>query len=341
MSLTPTATITLGNLRYSEQAIAVAVTLTTLPGVNTFTVTLPAEVRLDAVPDDDGILELDGGEGTETVMTGKVRSLRRGLLTTEVSVGDASVDLARLRPGKTFEKQSAKDVIRGLAGEVAVSVDVLDVDVPLAAYVAHQDRTAAEHIAYLSRLGGAIAAVNGDGKLRVMPWPEAQAEQALRYGRELLAYEVREQPGPAVRHLVIGHGSAGSADAPDALRPSLGPLPSDAPAIGKDAIWQPAAVLRTPKAATTASTAADIIAGAQAKRVRARCFLLPKLRPGTVIEVQDLPHNLSGGPLLVIRVTHRFKPGTGGTTVFEGVSSEGGGLGGLLAAALGAVGGLL
>jgi hypothetical protein len=298
-------------------------------------------VRLDAVPDDDGVLELDGGEGAETVITGKVRSLRRGLLATEVTVGDAGVELARLRPGVTYEKQSAREVIRGLAGNAAVAVDTIDLDLPLAAYVAHQYRSAAEHIAYLARLGGGMAGVNGDGKLHVMTWPEGQPELALRYGREIIAYDIREHPGPAAQRLMIGHGAAGSADAPEALRPSLAPLPSDAPAAGQEAIWRPAALLRTPKAATTASTAADVVAGAEAKRLRASCFLLPRLRPGTVLEVHDVPHNLSKGPWLVTRVTHRLQPGHGGITTFAGVSGQGGGVSDLLAAALGAVGSVL
>jgi hypothetical protein len=274
-------------------------------------------------------------------MTGKVRSFRRGVHAIEVTVGDASVDLARLRPGVTYEKQSAKDVIRALAGSAAVAIDTVDLDLPLAAYIAHQNRTAAEHIAYLARLGGGIATVNGDGKLHVMSWPESQPEQALRYGRELLTYDVREHPGPAVQHIAIGHGPAGAADAPDALRPSLAPLPSDAPAIGSEAVWQPAAILRTPKAATTAANAANVIVNAAAKRVRAKCFLLPQLRPGTVIEVQDLPSHLSQGPSLITRVTHRFTPGSGGVTIFEGVSTASGGLSGLLALGLGAVGRVL
>jgi hypothetical protein len=57
VSLTPAASITLGNLRYTEQAVAVWATLALLPGVNHFTVTLPAGVRLEAAPDDDAVLE--------------------------------------------------------------------------------------------------------------------------------------------------------------------------------------------------------------------------------------------------------------------------------------------
>jgi phage protein D len=140
--------------------------------------------------------------------------------------------------------------------------------------------------------------------------------------------------------MMIGFGGAGSASAPDALRPSVDALPADAPAPGMAAIWTPAPALRVPKAAATASAGADASAGANARRVRARCTLLPKLRPGTVIEVQDVPDGLSGGSWIVTRVTHRLRPGQGGITIFEGISGEGGGLGALLASALAAIGSL-
>ena len=42
VSIKPLASVTLGNLQYTEQAVSIAATLTLLPGVNSVTVTLPA-----------------------------------------------------------------------------------------------------------------------------------------------------------------------------------------------------------------------------------------------------------------------------------------------------------
>lgn len=341
MSLIPSAALTLGNLQYTTHPVDLVVTLVPLPGVSHFRATLPAGIELRAAPDDQGTLELDGGEGSETVLTGKVRAFHRRLMATDVLVGDAAAALARFRPCATYEKQNAKNVIRALAGDAGVSVDSIDIDLPLAAYVAHQGRTAAEHVATLAALAGGLARVNGDGELQVMSWPEGQPDLALRYGREIMEYSVTEHPGAPAQLMMIGSGTAGSPEAPAALRPSLDPLPDDAPDPGPDAVWTPAAVLRTPQTAKTASSAAGLRAGAQAQRVRARCFLLPALRPGVVIEVQDLPNDLSRGPWILTRVVHHLKPGRGGVTVFEGISGEGGGLASLLGAALAAVGSLL
>ena len=92
--------------------------------------------------------------------------------------------------------------------------------------------------------------------------PDGQPDLALRHGREVVTYEVRAFPGPAVRRLAIGHGPAGSAGAPEALRPTVGALPGDAPRPGPQAVWTPMPLARTPKAANTASQALERLAGA-------------------------------------------------------------------------------
>jgi hypothetical protein len=60
-----------------------------------------------------------------------------------------------------------------------------------------------------------------------------------------------------------------------------------------------------------------------------------------VVEVQELPDGLAGGPWLLTHVVHRLRPGAGGTTSFEGESAGAGGAADLLAGALSAAGGLL
>jgi phage protein D len=105
---------------------------------------------------------------------------------------------------------------------------------------------------------------------------------------------------------------------------------------------EPAAMLRTAGAADNASKALQEAAAAKTERLEARCFLLPRIRPGQVVEVQSLPDGLSGGPWLITRVTHRLGPARGGETILEAESADAGSLVGQLAgAALAALGGLL
>jgi hypothetical protein len=334
-------TVTLGNLRYDSHVADVIVSLALLPRGNSFTVQLPATVEMSAAPGDEAILQLDGGEGAETVITGKVRGVYRKLLTTHVVVADGGAELSNFRPAVTYEKQNGKDIVRALAAEVNVSVGTIDLDLPLVSYVAHPQRTAAEHVASLARIAGALAHIDSEGTLHVRLRPEPQAERALRYGRELLDYSVRERPGAPVRHVAIGNGPSSSPDAPNALRQTRAVLPSDAPAAGKDVRRETIALLHTPRGATAAGQARNKEAAAAALTLQATCFLLPALRPGMVIEVQDLPERLRGGPWLLTRVEHRLLPSAGGRTMIEAESADTTAAGGLLQAALSAVGGLL
>jgi len=340
VSLAPSASFILGNFKYDSHAATIVVPLALLPGVNSFRVTLPATAQLDAEPGDDASLDLDGGEGAETVLTGKIASIRRGFQTIEVVAVDGGSRLAAFRPAVTYEKQAAKEVIRALASEASVDIDNIALDVPLAAYVAHQRRTAAEHIAYLASLAAAAARFEADGKLTVSA-PSGTAEVALLYGREISEARVRRRPAPSVQRFTIGSGPAGSANAPDALRHTTSRLPGNAATPGVSAVWEPNHVLRVPSAAVNASSAASAIFAAKATTITSRCFLLPKLRPGKVIEIQELPNGLSGGPWMLTRVEHRLSPTGGGATIFEGVSAGEGGFGGVLAALAGAIGGLL
>jgi prophage tail gpP-like protein len=341
MSVVPAASFVLGNFQYDSHAREVGATLGVLPCVNRFRVRLPARARMEAAPGDPASLELDGGEGARTVLTGTIAAVERAFLTTEVVAADGGAALAALRPAATYEKQAAKDVIRALASDAGVDVGAIDVDLPLAAYVGHQARTAAEHVAELARLGGAMAHFDADGRLDVGRPPEGPADLALLYGREIVEARQRVRRAPAARRVAIGNGPAGSTSAPDALRQSLGRLPGDASAPGAGAVWRAQAVLRTPEAALTASQAAETVEAARTSIITCRCVLLPGLRPGMAVEIQELPNGLSAGPWLITRVQHRLHPLEGGTTVFEARNAGRDLLGDLLGALGSSPGGLL
>jgi hypothetical protein len=343
MSLAPKIDVTLGSLRYDAHVSALRVTLALLPAVNSFSLSLPADVKFSAAPGDDAILLVtggdDAGDGQQTIITGKLRSARRSLREIRVTGADAGADLSALRPATTYQQQSAAEVIKALTGDVGVDPGNVEADLDLAAYAAHQSRTAAEHIAYLATLAGCIAHVNGDGQLDVIPVPGEQAEKALLYGRELVDFEATDAPAPAAQRFAIGSGTAGATGSPEALKHSMVRLPDDAAMPGAAAVWYPTPVLRTPKTARAAGEALNDRASALTRQMRARCFLLPGMRPGMVVEIQELPGNLSGNTWLLTRVTHRLRPNYGSETILDGVlaGASGGSLIGALADAIGSL----
>jgi hypothetical protein len=369
----PTASLTLGSSRYDAHLNALTVVLATLPAPGVCRAVLPYAAEVTAVPGDPasvdltglelasgglgglagaalgavgggglggalgGLAGLAGGAPPGRVLTGTVRSVRRGLGGTEVEIADAGAALAAYRPATTFTATTAADVVSALAGDAGAATGRVELDLPLAAYVADQARTAAEHVARLATLAGGVATVGADGALNATPLAD-EPTVALRHGREVLAYDVtgsRETTAPPV---AVGNGPAGAAAAPNALRPTPDPLPEGVPEAGTGAVWEAFASLRTPAAALAATGALQARTTARAGRVRARCVLVPSLRPGDVVEVQDLPLGLSEGPWLLTRVEHRL--GAGGVTELDGVRAVAAG-GGLLAALAGAIGSLL
>jgi hypothetical protein len=313
MSLAPALSIRLGNLRYGTHTAGARICLSLLPRCSSAQIALPSHVRFEAAPGDAAELSIDGGEGAQTALTGKVRSIRRTFDQIVVTVADGAAELAAYRPSDTYEGQNAKAIASALASDVALDTATIDIDLDLGAFVAHPGRTAAEHIADLALLAGGIAYVGGDGALNVRRRPAGPADAALKYGRDVTAFDEASADTVNPQRFAIGFGGAGSGSAPDVLRPSVDAIPASAPTGGLGVRRVSSPVLRVPSAATTASSALQTAAAAQAKRVTAEGFLLAALRPASVIEVQALPDGLSSGPWLVTRVEHSLEGGAGST----------------------------
>jgi hypothetical protein len=306
MTIVPTASATLGNLRYDKQIVALSVRLVLLPDIGTASVTLPGSVQLDVTPGDDAQVELggvgiSGDDGPNLVLTGTVTRIRRGFDLVSVEIADAGAALAGFRPADTYTAGSATDVVSALLDASGCDAGEVRLDLPLAMYVADQTRTAGEHVAALARLAGGLATVGADGAVSAVPVP-TQPSAALKYGRDFTAYEMSERAAAPAQLVAVGAGAAGAPDAPDALRPTVEPLTGDGPDPGPDAVWRPEPVLRTPTAVSTASAALTAYATSWARRLHARCVLLPALRPGTVLDVQDV----ADGLWLLNRVEHHL-----------------------------------
>jgi hypothetical protein len=311
--LAPAYALTVAEQQWTQQLVSLDLRLEAAPGVGRLTVRLPAAAPLSASPGDPASLTLDGGEGSETVFTGVVASIRRALDGIWVTAIDGLGQLARYRPATTFAQASAGTVIRGLAGDAGAPTGDIAEGVMLAFYAADPSRTAAEHAGRVATWSGALLSVGGDGGLTATVLDATQADLALCYGREVTAFAADELADPDTI-TVAGESGAGSSDSPDALRFSADPFAGnrpDGPSLGNAWTWEPA--LRTADAAATAGAARLRILRAVQKGGSLCAFLQPKLRPGVVIEVADLPNDLPKGPYWLDRVRHTIGP-TGALT---------------------------
>jgi prophage tail gpP-like protein len=303
--LSPAYELDIGSQGWTQQLLRLDVQLLAAPLLDGVVARLPAGAPMDAALGDPVTLSLDGGEGSQDVFTGVVSSIRRDGRTTTVSAIDAGGALAALRPAATFEQATAGTVIGELCADAGVGAGEIEDGPTLAFYVADPGRSGLEHVARLASWAGALAAVNAAGELDVTVVVGADPDVALRYGREVLALDATELAAPVESFVVAGEAGAGDAAQPESLRPThdfFGGSRPDGPS--KTAVWSWEPALRTPAAARAASSALTRTYASGRSRATLCAWLAPALRPGTVLEIQDVPDGLPGGPFWIDRVSH-------------------------------------
>jgi hypothetical protein len=337
--LTPAYNVTLGNQRWTTQATALTVVLNAAPAVSLANVAFPSAAPVSAQPGDPAIIELDGGEGAVAVLTGTVRGLTHTGRAIVVECGDAGITLANYRPAISFDQTSAASVIRTLCDDVGVDTGAVDSGPNLTCYVADPTRSALDHIRRLADFSGALAIVDGDGRLTTKVIDGVQPDLALRHDREVLGIVQRLVSDPIAAHVVAGEAGASATSPPEAARPTSDFFAGERPkGPGADSRWTYEPVLRTPDSAAVAGAARARLAAAVRRRTDLRTWLVPGLRPGAVVRLDELPEGLTAGPHWVQRVVHRVGPG-GATS--ESRLAEAGPAFDPTALLVGAIGGLL
>jgi hypothetical protein len=328
--LTVTATLDLGDKRYTTHVTRLRLTRARLPDVDRLEVDLPASVSLDAAPGDDAVLKLDGGEGEETVFTGVIRSLRGRPGLVRVVCDGAAALLAASRPVLALEGLSVGDVVKQLCDEAGVTPGDIDDGPKLALYVANGRVTALAEVARLAALTGGYARVDGEGRLDL--GPEVGAERALRWGREPLDAEVTA--GPPVELSAEGAGPFAAGQGEEGARWPVADFSRGGEAATSLAWRLPVRELGDVDATRAAAEAALARRAEAWQPFQLRAWLLPALSPLDRLTVQDAPERLALDAARVDHVIHHLD-GSGAWTELRGAAAAGSG--GLL----GALGGLL
>lgn len=340
--LVPSYEITLGNQRWTSQALSVDLRLEAAPLLDVLTVSFPAAAPLKAAVGDDARVHLASGESDADVFGGQISSIRRTGESIRVTAHDAGGALAAVRPAVTYEQIAAGNVVRNLCDDSGVDTSEIEDGPTLAFYVADPSRTAWEHVARLCAWSGAMARVNADNELEVVVINGAQSDVALRYGRELFETGQSKFASSIDDFVVAGEGGAGDASSADALRPSADTFAGNRPdGPGSGSLWSFEPALRTAQSAATAGAARKRLYGARRERGTFDAFLQPSLRPGTVFEIQELPGGMTAGPFWVEGVRHHVAPDTTFTHVRFAAGGSGFDPAALLGSLVSAIGSLI
>ena len=301
----PTYSLDLGSQRFTEQAIEITVTLALAPVVDCLTVTFPAAVKLSAAAGDPAVIKLANGEKDGPVFAGTIEAIHRSFDAVRVRALNSGGLLVRVRPAVTYDQVSAGDVVKGLCDEAGVTAGDVEDGVDLAYYAADPSRNAYEHIARVCDWSGAIARVTTDDELETLVLDASAASAALKFGRELLSMDYAARAERVDSFVVAGESGAGSTSAPKALKlvsDFFGGSRPDGPSA--KARWASEPALRTAKSAASAGASRQRNYGASRARGYFNAFLQPDLRPGTVVEIQDLPDGFPSDLIWLRRVRH-------------------------------------
>jgi hypothetical protein len=240
------------------------------------------------------------------VFAGTIDRVRRTPAATVVSIVNAGGLMARVRPAVTFEQISAGDLVRELCGEAGVDPGDIEDGVSLPFYVADPERTGWQHASRVAAWSGAVLTVSSENKVDATVIDATQAEFALRYGRELLWYAFDASESYLETFATAGESGVGDAADEKVLRTTADFFAGNRPSgPGPGSSWRSLPALRTAKAAAAAAAARKRVYAATRDVGHLTAFLLPHVRPGTVIELQDLP-DMPVHPYWVRRVEHAF-----------------------------------
>lgn len=330
--------LTLGDRLYDRHCAAMRLRRTQLPALDRLELLLPANAALEAGPGDICRMEIDGGDGSALVFSGKITQVRRSFTGLFVEAHNGGFALARYRPAVTFEQQSIGDVIGNLCTDADVEI-ASNVDGPvMALYVADGHATAAQEIARLAIMSGAFGAFDEEGRIHVSEDGGPSGELALKYGREIMVGDAANFLADETSITVVGEGG-GAPDSDQARWIIVDFLRGGGSKAGPNARRLVRPELRTKQDAELAAAAIAQQRAAGESRVRLRTWLHPGLHPGMRIEFDGMPESMPLEECRIRQVISEAVPGKAMTTHVWATGQVGGAsdFGGLS----GALGGLL
>jgi hypothetical protein len=314
----PRATVTLDGrtLSSAEAALVRAeVSLTVRGGHDAATLLVwPRSKLVSADPGSTLSIALGNAGEEEDVWTGEVTNVSAGQDGFVIDGLSATIALSRLRVTRVYVDQSVADIVNDLASDI--DIDEVEGDTSLDGYAVDDRRPLWMQLQALAELTGAELGSSASGGLRFVLPRTGSADVTLRYGADVLSWSGGSAP-KRVPASVAAFGAASESGAEQwhwLLR--------EPAAAGGDGPTRVVAALKTRDAAE--SMANELARRAKRAAVHARLVIVGNetLRPGDLIEVDDLP---SGdlGTLRVLDVQHVLDGRTGFTTALtvEGAGS--------------------
>lgn len=258
-------------------------------------------------------LGVDGED--EDVLTGELIGAGGTPSGVRLDAVSATIALSRVRKSQTYVSQTVADIVNDLASDS--DVDEVSADLTLSAYSVDQRRTVWAHLVELASLAGADLGCAASGGLRFVPPASGPGACSFLFGATVLDWRLANCTPPPVPK-VVPNGAA-SEQGSDKWHWLLHDP------VGADAAWtRVVGAFHTRNAADALAKALEERAARAAVRGLVRLVGEAGLRPGEVIEIDELPGPVAG-PFRLLTVQHTFDARHG---FYTDATVEGGGAGG-------------
>ncbi|HVG96507.1 MAG TPA: hypothetical protein VNK05_06395 [Chloroflexota bacterium] len=274
---------------------------------NACTLTVAAGRMPDVAAGDAVAVDLGWTDDLTTVFTGVVDAVEPGLDEVRLHALDGGAGLLALRLDQAYERVSAGDVVRDLAGRAGVGVGEVEDGVRFPSYVVDSRRSAGQHVRSLARTCGFESYCDADNALVFRRFSRTLADHTFAYGEDVLGAALF-QAEPAVGQVQVDGESPAGSEGEDAWHW----LASDwsgyrgRAGSGGAALLVRDAALRTQAAAQAAAEALldDLRAAAVSGSVTVPGA--PQVRLGDAVAIRDAPAGALGAPFRVRRVRHHL-----------------------------------
>jgi len=265
----------------------------------------------DAAAGADAELELGYGDDLETVLTGTVSLVERAPWGLAIEGLSATGALSASRVGRSYVGQTAADVVNDLVSGAGGTAGEISASHTLSVFHVDERRTVWTHVRQLARLTGSELSSDAQGAVNFRPVKTGSADHTLRYGADLLAWDVgpRDAAGPEVSVVPFGAASEEGTEKwhillrePDGGSPS-GPTLVPAALRDRDG----AQALQDALAATAARGANTAVLVAVGDG---------SIRAGDLVELSEMPSG-EDGTLRAVAVTHILQRGSGFRTALR------------------------
>ncbi|GJH28940.1 hypothetical protein [Caballeronia novacaledonica] len=277
--------------------------------------------------EDTATIELgyaDNG-GLTQVFTGTVDLFDASLLTRRVAATSTARALMRLFVDKSYEGQSAGEIVRDLAGRAKIDTGAIDDGIRFPVYVIESRKNALAHIRELAALCGVDAYVDAMGKLVFQAFTQGRVIHDVDYAKQVLSLEVDRLANADVSVKAFGESPVAQAgsDAWGWLTKNFSPMAGSA-GDGPLPVLVERASLRTSSAAATAASATLRAVQRRAVHGSVRMPGRPEVSLGDALRVRDVPLDGFNDTYQVRRVVHRITKAEGFVTTvdFAAIPSE-------------------